>query len=279
MKRSREGLGWKIARNIIIVIGLALIIAPLYLVLINTFKTLEEAGRSFFALPKSLSFDNYLRLFRDNNYWKYALNSIYVTIIGIILVVTIVPAVSYAIARNFNKKYYKFLYFYLIMGLFIPGQVVMLPLIKFMSKSKMLNHEGLIILYATFAMTQGVFLFVNYIRSLPYEIEESAKIDGCNTFSIYIRIILPLVGPMLATLIVLNALWFWNDFFLPLMMLNRSRDFWTLPLFQFNFKTEYSFDYTMSFTAYLMAMIPILVVYAFGQKFIIKGLTSGALKG
>jgi raffinose/stachyose/melibiose transport system permease protein len=84
---------------------------------------------------------------------------------------------------------------------------------------------------------------------------------------------------MMATLIVMDALWFWNDFLLPLMILNRSRMFWTLPLFQYNFKTEYAFNYTMSFTAYLMSMLPIMIVYLVGQKNIIKGLTAGAIKG
>ena len=84
--------------------------------------------------------------------------------------------------------------------------------------------------------------------------------------------------PMLATLVVMDALWFWNDFMLPLLLLNKSREYWTLPLFQYNFKTEYSFNYTMAFTAYFMSMFPIIAVYCFGQKYIISGLTAGAVK-
>ena len=121
-------------------------------------------------------------------------------------------------------------------------------------------------------------MFVNYIRSLPLEIEEAARIDGCNTFQVYNRVVLPLLGPMLATLVVMDALWFWNDFMLPLLLLNKSREYWTLPLFQYNFKTEYSFNYTMAFTAYFMSMFPIIAVYCFGQKYIISGLTAGAVK-
>ena len=117
------------------------------------------------------------------------------------------------------------------------------------------------------------------MRGLPYEIEEAAQIDGCSVFQTYVRIVLPLVKPMIATITILDLLWFWNDFLLPLLMLNRSRDIWTLPLFQYNFKTEYSFNYTMAFTAYLMAMLPMLIIYCFGQKYIIKGLTAGSVKG
>ena len=112
----------------------------------------------------------------------------------------------------------------------------------------------------------------------PYEVEEAARIDGCNTFQVYTKIVLHLIGPMLATLIVMDTLWFWNDFQLPLMILNKSPDYWTLPLFQYNFKSEYSFNYTMAFTAYFMCMFPVLIVYALGQKYIISGLTAGAVK-
>lgn len=165
------------------------------------------------------------------------------------------------------------------MGLFIPSQVIMLPVTKLMTNLNLLNRTGLILLYLAFSLTQGVFLFVNYIKGLPYEIEESAFMDGCNVFQTYTRIVLPLIKPMISTLLIMDLLWIWNDFMLPLLILNRSQELWTLPLFQYNFKTEYSFDYTMAFTAYLMSMLPMLIVYCLGQKHIIKGLTAGSVKG
>ena len=122
-------------------------------------------------------------------------------------------------------------------------------------------------------------MFVNYIRGLPYEIEESAQIDGCSVFQTYVKIVLPLVKPMISTLLIMDTLWIWNDFMLPLLILNRSQAIWTLPLFQYNFKTEYSFNYTMAFTAYLLAMLPMLIIYCMGQKYIVKGLTAGSVKG
>ena len=270
---------WLVLRNIILLCGLILILFPLWLVLINSFKTLEEAGKNFFALPSRLNFDNYLELFANSNYWIFLRNSLKITVISITLILILVPSVSYAIARNFNKKYYKTIYYYLLLGLFIPSQVVLLPVTKMMSKLNMLNHGGLIILYAAFSLTQGVFLFVNYIRGLPYEIEESAQIDGCSVFQTYVRIVLPLVKPMISTLLIMDVLWIWNDFMLPLLILNRTQEIWTLPLFQYNFKTEYSFNYTMAFTAYLLAMLPMLIIYCMGQKYIVKGLTAGSVKG
>lgn len=279
MKIKKAGLGWRILRNLLLAAGLILILFPLYLVVINSFKSLEEAGKNFFALPSSLNLTNFQNLFSESNYWVYVKNSVIISAVSICLILLLVPSVSYAIARNYTKKYYKGVYFYLLMGLFIPSQVIMLPVTKLMTNLNLLNRQGLIMLYATFSLTQGVFLFVSYIRGLPFEVEESAYIDGCNVFQSYVKIVLPLVKPMIATLLIMDLLWIWNDFMLPLLILNRSRDIWTLPLFQYNFKTEYSFDYTMAFTAYLMSMLPMLIVYCLGQKNIIKGLTAGSVKG
>ena len=278
-KAGKDERVWLVLRNIILLCGLILILFPLWLVLINSFKTLEEAGKNFFALPSRLNFDNYRELFANSNYWIFLRNSLKITVISIILILILVPSISYEIARNFNKKYYKTIYYYLLLGLFIPSQVVLLPVTKMMSKLNMLNHGGLILLYAAFSLTQGVFLFVNYIRGLPYEIEESAQIDGCSVFQTYVRIVLPLVKPMISTLLIMDVLWIWNDFMLPLLILNRTQEIWTLPLFQYNFKTEYSFNYTMAFTAYLLAMLPMLIIYCMGQKYIVKGLTAGSVKG
>ncbi len=279
MSTKKQFSGWFLVRNLILAAGLILILLPLWLVLINSFKTLEEAGKNFFALPSGLNFANYQELFSNSNYWVFLKNSFVITVFSLALILIFIPSVSYAIARNYEKRYYKFVYFYLLMGLFIPSQVILLPVTKMMSQLKMMNHQGLILLYAAFSLTQGVFLFVNYIRGLPYEIEESAQIDGCSVFQIYVKIVLPLAKPMLSTLVIMDTLWIWNDFMLPLLILNRSRDIWTLPLFQYNFKTEYSFNYPMAFTAYLLAMLPMLIIYCLGQKYIVKGLTAGSVKG
>ena len=279
MSTKKQFSGWFLARNLILAAGLILILLPLWLVLINSFKTLGEAGKNFFALPSGLNFANYQELFSNSNYWVFLKNSFVITVFSLALILIFIPSVSYAIARNYEKRYYKFVYFYLLMGLFIPSQVILLPVTKMMSQLKMMNHQGLILLYAAFSLTQGVFLFVNYIRGLPYEIEESAQIDGCSVFQIYVKIVLPLAKPMLSTIVIMDTLWIWNDFMLPLLILNRSRDIWTLPLFQYNFKTEYSFNYPMAFTAYLLAMLPMLIIYCLGQKYIVKGLTAGSVKG
>nr|WP_294494986.1 hypothetical protein [uncultured Anaerosporobacter sp.] len=110
MKLKREGLGWRILRNILVLSGLILILCPLYLVVINSFKTLEEAGKNFFALPSSLNFTNFIELFTNSKYWVFLRNSLKISCISVGLIMIIVPSLSYAIARNFNKKYYPILF-------------------------------------------------------------------------------------------------------------------------------------------------------------------------
>ncbi len=142
MKLEKEGMGWIILRNLLILMGLFLILFPLYLVVINSFKTLEEAGKDFFALPSGLNLHNFKELFQNNNYWVFAKNSLIISAVSVGLILVLVPSVSYAIARNFNGKYYKGVYYYLLMGLFIPSQVIMLPVTKLMTNLNMLNRRG-----------------------------------------------------------------------------------------------------------------------------------------
>ncbi|MFR8337985.1 MAG: carbohydrate ABC transporter permease [Eisenbergiella massiliensis] len=274
----KEGIIWKTFKCVVIILGLILILGPVFVIFINTMKTMQEAGRDFFALPSSFNFDNYKELFSRSDFWSSFRNSLIVTVTSVSLIVIVIPALSHAVARNLNKKYYKLLYYYILAGIFIPFQVLMLPMVKQMTQIKLLNQFGLILLHLTFSLPTGLFLFVNYIRSLPAEVEEAARVDGCNVFQTYVRIVIHLIKPMIATIIVMDSLGCWNNFMMALLILNKNHSMWTLPLMQYNFKAEYSFNYTMAFTAYIVCMIPIVIVYALGQKYIIKGLTAGAVK-
>lgn len=274
----KEGIVWKTFKVLVILLGMVLILGPIFVIFINSMKTMQEAGRNFFALPSGLNFDNYKELFGRSDFWSSFRNSTIVTVTSVTLIVLIIPALSYAVARNLNKKYYKMLYYYILAGIFIPFQVLMLPMVKQMTQLKLLNQFGLISLHLTFSLPTGLFLFVNYIRSLPAEVEEAARVDGCNVFQTYVQIVFHLIKPMIATIIVMDSLGCWNNFMMALLILNKSHNMWTLPLMQYNFKAEFSFNYTMAFTAYIVCMIPIVIVYALGQKYIIKGLTAGAVK-
>lgn len=263
----------------ILILGCAIILYPTFLTLITAFKTPAETAQSFFSLPTSFRFDNFLEVIRKNNFFVYAKNSFLITGVSLLGILFIAPMVSYAIARNFKRRYYKFLFLYITMGMFIPFQVIMLPISKQMAKLHLLNQSGLILLYLTYALLQSVFIYVGYIRAIPPDMEEAAYIDGCNRFSAYFRIVFHMLKPMNATVVIMNGVWIWNDFLLPLIILNRSDEFWTIQLFQFNFQSQYFTNYNLAFASFLLSSLPIVLIYISMQKYIISGLTQGAVKG
>lgn len=264
---------------LVLAIGCVIILFPTILTVITAFKTPAESAMSFFSLPGTLQFDNFKEVIRRNNFFLYVLNSLTITGVSLFGILIIAPITSYAIARNFEKKYYRFVFYYITMGLFIPFQVIMLPISKQMASMNLLNQGGLIILYLTYSLLQSVFLTVGYIRSLPVDMEEAAYIDGCNRYSAYVRIVFPMLTPISATVVIMNGVWIWNDFLLPLIILNRSDKFWTIQLFQFNFQSQYFSNFNLAFASFLLSSLPIILIFIFMQKYIISGLTQGAVKG
>lgn len=264
---------------IIAAAGVLVILLPFYVTLITAFKTPQELAQNFFAFPKTLYLENFKTVFAKAGYFKYFMNSVVVTVSSLILIYVLVTMISYSIARNMKRHiYYKIIYGVIVLGMFVPFQVIMVPLVQFMGSLGLSNKFGLILLHVTYAAMQGVFLLVSYIQNVPVDLEEAAYIDGCTTMQAYVKVVLPLLKPMTSTVLVLNALWIWNDFQMPLMILNKLPDTWTLPLFQYNFKSQYSFDYNMAFASYLIAMVPVLIAYFAAQKNIVEGLTAGAVK-
>ncbi len=269
-----------IVSTIILSIGLIIIILPMYFTIITSLKTQKETARNFFAFPETLYLGNFKEVISDNNFFTYVGNSVFITLAAIVLIVLVVPLTSYAITRNRQKAYYKALFTMFSLGIFIPFQVIMLPVVKLMTSLSALNKFGLIVLYVTFALSQGVFLYVGYIKNnIPEELEESAYIDGCSKFQTYCRIVFPLLKPMTATIVIIDCLWIWNDFLLPLLILNRSASYWTLPLFQYNFQSQYAIQYNLAFASFVLTIVPMLIVYLIFQKSILSGLTNGAVKG
>lgn len=268
------------ALYLFLIMGVIIIAYPVYLTVITSMKTPQELSQSFFALPKRFNFDNFKAIVTNSGYPRTVLNTLAITVFASLGTIAVIPMVSYAIARNmWEKGYYKYLYFFLLAGIFVPFTVKMLPLIKIMSVMDMLNIPGLIIVYISSAVCEGVFLYVAFIQGIPMELEEAAYIDGASTWKIYVHIVFPLLSPMTATVLIKNGLWYWNDFLLPLLTLNKSPDYWTLTLFQYNFKMTHAINYPMIFAAFLLSMLPIMVFYVFMQKKIIGGLTNGAVKG
>ncbi|TBL76406.1 carbohydrate ABC transporter permease [Paenibacillus thalictri] len=257
---------------------MAVVMLPMYLTVTLAFKTREETAKSIFSLPSSIYLGHMKTILGNGRFWVYLQNSLTITLVSLLIIIVIVPMVSYAISRNFGKTYYKFVYVFILSGIFVPFQVIMLPTLHYMSDLKLMNHTGLIIMYVTLALTQGIFLCVGFLKNIQFELDEASRIDGCSIWQTFMKIIFPLMAPIIVTITTLNSLGIWNDFTLPLILLNRSPNFWTLPLFIYNFKTEYSIDYNLAFAGFLLTMLPIIALYGYLQRFLISGLTEGALK-
>lgn len=259
--------------------GIAFIIIPLYLTFASSVKETSQITGNFFGIPNPFTWDNFQRVFADG-VWTYFWNSTVITILSAILIVLVVPMGAFALVRNMTKnKSFKMIYFLLIIGIFVPFQVIMLPITRLMSDFNLLTIPGLIILYLTFSIPQSLFLYTGYIRAVvPIELDEAATIDGCNAFQTYFKVIFPVLKPMHATVLIINILWIWNDFLLPLLILNRRSSNWTLPLFQYNYQGQYFNDFGPSFASYVIGIVSILVVYLIFQKNIISGMTSGTVK-
>lgn len=264
----------------ILVIGVVLILLPMGIVVITAFKSNAQIADSWFKLPVPLYLDNFKTLFAKSDL-KYAfLNSILIAAVFLTAITVTIPLTAYGVSRTMaGNRFLRYFYYFLIIGLFVPFQAKMIPLIMIASRLHMMNVAGIIVLYIAGSTCEGVFLCAGYLQSIPPDMEEAAYIDGAGFLRTYAQVILPLMKPILATVAIQNALWVWNDFQLPLLVLNKSSKFWTLILYVYNFKTAYQTDYGLIFASFLISMLPIMVFYVFMQKQIIGGLTAGAVKG
>lgn len=276
---KKKTFSFEIFKYLLLAAGVILIIFPIYLTIVTAFKTPDQSASNFFNLPQNLYLDNFKDVIQKANYFKYILNTTIIMVSTIIIEMIIIPAASYSISRNKHKKYYSFLFIFIMMGIFIPFQAKMIALVKMMSAMNLMSKSGIIILYVAATTPPAVFLFTGYLKSISVTLEESARIDGASTIKTYVKIIYPLMSPMLVTVLIKDSLFIWNDFLLPLIILNRRSSDWTLQMFQYNFKSQYSFEYNKAFASFLLGMLPISILYVFIQKYIIAGITEGSIKG
>ncbi|MBD1381456.1 carbohydrate ABC transporter permease [Metabacillus arenae] len=263
--------------TILLMIGSLAILVPLYLTITIAFKTPQEMAGNLLALPQSWSLDNFAKAIEMTNFFNAFKNSAFVTFFVVIFTVLTNSLVSYVIARNMHKKFYKFMFYYFVSAMFIPFPIIMLPIVKQTSLWGMDNLVGLIFLYIVFNLSFNIFIYVGYIRSIPKELEEAAIMDGASTWGVFWRVIFPLLAPMNATVAIITCLGAWNDFLLPLVLLS-DQDAATLPLVQYIFQTQFSTNYNLAFASYLMALAPMIIVYIFAQKWIISGVMKGSIK-
>jgi raffinose/stachyose/melibiose transport system permease protein len=281
MKNKKVKERYNLPVTLLLILGLSTIIFPLYMTIVIAFKQPSEMSNniaSILSLPKTWSFENFKEAIKVTDFWHSLLNSVIIT--GVTMVVSIIvhSLLGYAVARNMNNsKFYRFVYFFVVSGMFVPFAILMMPLVKQTAQLHIDNMAGVILLYVVFYMPMNVLLYSGYLKNIPVALEEAAHVDGASTWQTYWKIIFPLMGPMHATVAVLTALGTWNDVMTPLVILSGS-DVNTLPLAQLSFQTQFGTNYNLAFASYLLALLPILIFYLFAQKKIINGVVNGAVK-
>ncbi|GCD19469.1 carbohydrate ABC transporter permease [Cellulomonas sp. H30R-01] len=253
------------------------ILVPMYLVVVTALKTPDQLSGAGFDLPSPATFGNFGEAWRLTDFPRSALNSAIITVGAVTLTLLTNSMVAYAIARNMHRRLFKGLFFYFIAALFVPFPILMLTVAKLTAQLHLDNQAGLILLYTVFGLSFNVFVYVAYIHSIPKELEEAAIVDGANAWTVFWKVIFPLLRPMNATVGIITCVWAWNDFMLPLVILS-DPEAATLPLQQYVFQAQFSTNYTVAFASYLLAMVPLLVVYVLAQRWVISGVTRGAIK-
>ncbi len=275
IKRENGKVNWLV--TILLAICSLTVLFPLYITIVIAFKQPSDMIGNVLSLPKNWSFSNFKQAIEMTDFFHVILNSIIITGGSIVFTIVTNSLVAYAIARNMHKKFYKFIYFYFVSAMFVPFSMLMLPLVKQVSSFNLDNKFGMIILYMVFGISMNTLLYVGYLKNIPLELEEAAYVDGAKPWIVFWKIIFPLLKPMHATVGIMTALWAWNDVMMPLVILSDPNST-TLPLAQFIFQSKFGTNYNVAFASYLLALLPLLVFYLFAQKWIINGVTKGAIK-
>jgi raffinose/stachyose/melibiose transport system permease protein len=255
-----------------------IILTPLAIVFFGAFKTSAELFNNPFSIPKAPVFENFHAAFVQGNMLVYFKNTIMISIISLIAVLFLSTITSYAITRN-GFKFGDRLYVYFIFGIIVPAQAVMIPTYMMIAKLGLVNTIwSVILIYTASTMGFSIFILSGFFRTIPRELDEAAVIDGCNEFQAFWKVVLPLCLPAVSTVLILNLLFIWNDFYNPLLYI-RSEEIKTISLGLSKYMGRYLTNYPIMFAAVVMASVPVIAVFVILQKQFVSGITAGSVKG
>lgn len=263
---------------IVLVLCAMISISPIYLSLTNSFKTIGEIFASVTALPSQLHFDNYTEAFRRINMLRSTFNTLVVSVIGITGIIVAGAMAGYKLSRT-GGKLSGFVFFLFVSAMLVPFHAIMIPLTRVSIQLSLHGSiVGLGLICIGLSVNMGVFLYHGFVKSIPRELEEAAYMDGYGEFRTFFRIIFPLLLPITVTLGIIMFLWIWNDFLLPMLMLTAKSQY-TIVLSTNVLFGEFVNEWNLILAALVIAVIPVVILYAFFQRYIIQGLTNGAVKG
>lgn len=282
MNHSVETVGQKIGKVVMFLVLLIMgfiTIFPVAFMLMNSFKSQSEIVDSPLALPKEITFKYISHAMTEINLLPSFLLTVVITVVAVSFIVLLSSSAAWMMVRVKSKLAIIILLVFTA-SMLIPFQAVMYPLISIFENMGLKNVSGLIIMYGGFGLAMSTFLYHGFMKSVPASLEEAAIIDGANVFQVYFKIVMPLVKPTTVTVIILNAMWVWNDYLLPFLVLGDSENkTLTLALYYAKMKDgPYSVPWDLMFPAVLITVIPVIILFIFLQKQIIKGMADGAVK-
>ena len=268
----------KIVSSVILWILLVLFIMPFFIVIVDSFKSNAEIMANPLDFTKTPTFNNFVEAFVRMNYPSAFFNTFLITLLSVFLITILSAMTAYFIVRS-KTKIGSIIFFSLVASMMLPFQAIMIPLVSIYGKAGLLsNRATLIFMYIGFGCGMAVFIFHGFIKTgIPISLEEAAKIDGANLMQIFFRIILPLLKPVIATIVVLDVLWIWNDYLLPSLVLSQPWQL-TMPLSTYSFAGQMSINFGPLIASLLLTMLPVLIIYIFLQRYIIEGIVAGSVK-
>ncbi len=276
----KESILRKIISYTLLCIVSVVFIAPILIVLMNSFKSRFYISNSPFELPDSETYaglENYIEGINKIGFFSAFGWSVFITVFSVVAIVIFTSMTAWYITRS-KSRLSSILYYLFIFSMIVPFQMVMFTLTKTANLLSLDNPLGLILIYLGFGSGLSVFMFSGFIKSIPSEIEEAAMIDGCSALQTFFKVVFPILKPTGITVAILNAMWIWNDYLLPYLLI--GSEYKTIPIAVQYLKGGYgSIDMGAMMAMLVLAIIPIIVFYLFSQKYIIKGVVAGAVKG
>lgn len=251
---------------------------PIYILILNSFKNTKGIFTDVLGFPNDTTFtlENYPNAFDTLEYLRSFLNSFLITVIASLLILLISAMAAWVLVR-YKTRTSRVIFLLFAAAMLIPFQCVMLPLVGFASRINLMNPPGLIFMYMGFGTSMSIVMFHGFIKNIPEELEEAATIDGCGGFRLFFTIVVPLMRTILITVEVLNVMWIWNDYLLPSLIINRP-GWQTLPLKTYLFFGQFAKRWDLASAGLIMCIVPIIIFYLLCQKYIVRGITDGAIK-
>jgi raffinose/stachyose/melibiose transport system permease protein len=277
-RRQLAKIGGAVAWHAVMLIVCAVVLFPIVMVVLGSFKTVTEFFSKPYGLPESFDFFNYRKAWDEANLQRATWNSFVSTVLGVIFSTSLACLAAYGLAR-FNFRLRMPLRLAFIGGLVVPVQLIIIPIFVMFRQANLLGSIwSLVLVYSVFGIPLGVLVLTSFFAVLPKDLEDAARIDGASHFQVFWRIMLPLTRPAIAAVVILNGVWMWNDFFLGLILLTRQNS-QTLPVGIMAFRGTYTTEWGLIFASVTISVIPVVVAYLLLSRQFIAGLTAGSVKG